>query len=69
VYQRRPEVLPDDSRVLRLHDRDDAGGLQLLHDDEQHAGLLRLLLTGVALRLALAGGRQRRRPLSGASER
>jgi hypothetical protein len=36
-------LLCDDSVVLRLHDGHDEGRLHLLHDDEQHAGLLLVL--------------------------
>ena len=38
-----PSVLRDDRGLLCLHDLDDEGWLHLLHDDQQHAGLLRLL--------------------------
>ncbi len=45
LHQRRRKVLRDDPGLLRLHGRHDEGRLHLLHDDEQHAGLLRHLLT------------------------
>ena len=44
LHQRRRQVLRDDPGLLRLHGRHDEGRLHLLRDDEQHAGLLRLLL-------------------------
>ena len=43
LHQRRQRVLRDDPGLLRLHDGHDEGRLHLLHDDEQHAGLLLLL--------------------------
>jgi hypothetical protein len=44
LHQRCRGLLCDDSVVLRLHDGHDEGRLHLLHDDEQHAGVLRQLL-------------------------
>ena len=41
VHQRRHEVLQDDPGLLHGHDDHDGVRLHLLHDDEQHAGLLR----------------------------
>jgi hypothetical protein len=39
------ELREDDSSLLRLHERDDDAGHELLHDDERHAGgVLRLLI-------------------------
>ena len=43
LHQRRQGLLRHDPGVLRLHVRHDEGRLHLLRDDEQHAGLLRLL--------------------------
>jgi hypothetical protein len=44
VYERRQGLLRHDSSVLRLHGNHDESVLHLLHDDEQHAGVLLLLI-------------------------
>jgi hypothetical protein len=48
LHQRRPEVLRDDSGLLRLHGVHAQGRLHLLHDAQQHPGLLRLLAFAIA---------------------
>ncbi len=48
LHQRRPRLQRHDSGLLRLHDSHDEVGLHLLHDDERHASLLRLLIGSIA---------------------
>jgi hypothetical protein len=57
MHQRRSVLLRDDRGLLRLHDEHDEGWLHLLPDDQQHAGLLRLL-TGTECLRAVATWRE-----------
>ena len=55
LHQRRQGLLRDDPGLLRLLRSHDEGRLHLLHDDERHAGLLRLLTSRFELNFGARG--------------
>jgi len=59
LHERRRQVLRDDSSLLRLRRLHAEGRLHLLCADEQHPGLLRLLLSGLVSRLDVLPGCQK----------
>jgi len=62
LHQWRPILLCDDRGLLCVHDLDDEIWLHMLPDDQQHAGLLRLLKPAPTNKPNPRAGASRRRP-------